>query len=202
MFVKNVEDISGGRYKVTMDDDVSFVLYKGEISKFRIAVDTDIDDTGYEQIMHEILPRRARLRLLNLLARRPYTEHQLKVKLIDGGYPESIADDAISYVSGMHLIDDYGYCRDYIFHSSTTKSRKRIVSDLLKKGVPACVIESAMSSIEDDGDLAEEDSLIYRLMEKRSYNKDTATYEEKQKMLRFLYGRGFACEAIDRCMKS
>ena len=71
--------------------------------------------------------KRAKMRVLMLLQRRPYTEYQLRSKLSDSGYEDKIISDTIEYIRGLNLIDDYKYARDYIAYSSSRKSRKRIM---------------------------------------------------------------------------
>ncbi len=201
MVITGIEELSRGRYKLRLSDDSIICLYRSDISGLDISEGMDMDASVYDRIFNEILPKRARLRILNLLAKRPYTEYKLRIKLHDGGYPDPVIDGAISYVKDLHLIDDFLYSKDYIFQYGSVKSRKRMMSDLLGKGVPKDIIDSAFKSMEEDGDMAKEDPLIYRLMEKRHFDVDNSTFEEKQKMIRFLYGRGFDREAIERCLK-
>lgn len=144
--------------------------------------------------------KKAKLRILNLLQRRSYTEYELRRKLSDSGYDEHISDEAIEYVRGLDLIDDFRYCRNYISYNSTRKSRKRMAADLQLKGVPKDLIREAMDSVRDEGDMADEEQLIRRLMEKRHYDPDDAGFEDRQKMKAYLYGKGFDPDAIGRCL--
>ena len=149
----------------------------------------------------EEIRKKARLRLLGLLQRRSYTEYQLRDKLSKSGYVDTVIDDAIVYVADLHLIDDSKYCRDYITYSSERKSRRRIRADLRQKGVPVDIIEEAFDSVLRDGDLADEEQLIRRLMAKRHYDPETATFEDMQKMKAYLYGKGFDPDTIGQCIK-
>ncbi len=144
--------------------------------------------------------KKAKLRILNLLQRRSYTEYELRRKLSDSGYDDPISDEAIEYVRGLDLIDDFRYCRNYISYNSSRKSRKRMAADLQLKGVSKDLIREAMDSVADEGDLAEEDQLIRKLMEKRHYDPADASFEDKQKMKSYLYGKGFDPDAIGRCL--
>ncbi len=149
----------------------------------------------------EEIRKKARLRLLGLLQRRAYTEYQLRDKLSKSGYADDVADDAIAYVKDLHLIDDYEYCRDYITYSSERKSRRRIRADLRQKGVSIDIIEEAFDSVISGGDLADEEQLIRRLMDKRHYDPTTASFEDMQKMKAYLYGKGFDPDTIGQCIK-
>ena len=144
--------------------------------------------------------KRAKMRVLMLLQRRPYTEYQLRSKLSDSGYEDKIISDTIEYIRGLNLIDDYKYARDYIAYSSSRKSRKRIMFDLYQKGVPKDIVNSALESVITDGDLADEEQLIRKLMDKRHFDPATATYEQTQKMRAYLYGKGFDSDTISHCL--
>ena len=59
--------------------------------------------------MKDVLLKRAKLRCMNLLKSRDYTEYQLRMKLRQGVYPEDIIDAAVAYVAS------YGYVNDFLF---------------------------------------------------------------------------------------
>lgn len=198
MIVLSIDNFAKGRYKVTLDNGESLVLYTGELGKLHIKEEAELGEAEYKKIMQEILPKRAKLRGLNLLQKRPYTEHQLRQKYADGGYPQVIADEAIVYLKGLHLIDDYEYARTFMTYKSSQKSVKRMMMDLMQKGISKDVIQSALASLEEDGDLSDERELIVKILEKRHYNPEEATYEEKQKIRAYLYGKGFDMDAIRR----
>ena len=46
----------------------------------------------------------------------------------------------------------------------------------------------------------EESELIEKLLIKKGYDKENATYEQRGKMYRFLAGRGFSSESIGRVL--
>ena len=86
--------------------------------------------------MQEVLPKRAKLRAMNLLQGREYTTAQLRTKLQQGYYPTEIIEQAIDYVAGFHYIDDLRYAVDYITYHEDSRSRRRIEQDLQGKGIP------------------------------------------------------------------
>ncbi|MBQ0028509.1 MAG: regulatory protein RecX [Lachnospiraceae bacterium] len=196
MVVSEIIELPKGRRKIITDEGEAFYLYKGELAKLNIITGEKIREEDYERIMMEILPKRAKLRGLNLLTRRPYTEHQLRQKYIDGGYPEQVIDTAIQYIKDVHCLDDYNYCVTYISYKSSSKSRRQIVNDLKNKGVSQSIIDEAYRKVEDNGDLTGEAEVIGRLLIKKHYNPQTATFEEKQKMMNFLYNKGFSMDSI------
>ncbi|WP_406544566.1 regulatory protein RecX, partial [Pseudobutyrivibrio sp.] len=77
-----------------------------------------------------------------------------------------------------------------------SRSKRRIQQDLMNKGIKSDVIERAL----EDEYTCDETDQIQRLLEKKAYNPDEATYEQKAKMYRFLAGRGYSSEAINRAL--
>ncbi len=196
MTVQSIENISKGRYRIRLEDGRRFVLYRAELSRLGIRENEEISDDILNEILTAILPKRAKLRGLNLLKARPYTEYQMRQKYIDGEYPQAVIDEAIEYLKSYHYIDDYEYCNTFIMYKSASRSRRRIVNDLLLKGIDKSVIYAAMDDMEHTGDLTDENDLILRLLNKRHYCSETASFDEKQKMIAFLYSKGFEMDNI------
>lgn len=196
MIVQEISILPNGRRKILLDNEESFVLYRGELSKLHIAENEELSESDYNKILQEILPKRAKLRGLNLLKSRPYTEYEIRKKYEDGGYPFDAIDDAVQYLKGLHLIDDREYCRIYMTYKSASKSRKRMYNDLLQKGVSREDIEFVMEELEYQGDMQPEKELIEKLIRKRHYDRENASFEDRQKMMAYLYGKGFSSELI------
>ncbi len=198
MLITEIIELPRGRRRIRLSDDSLITLYKGELKQLNIEVGAELTDEAYEKIMTEILPKRAKLRALALLTKRTYTEKQIRDKLYDGGYSEDIIDSTIEYIKDKNCLNDYEYCRTYLAYNSTGKSKKRMISDLRSKGVSADIIDKALQSAEEDGDMSDEEELIRKLIVKRHYDPESATYEERMKMMSYLYGKGFDTDVISR----
>ena len=148
--------------------------------------------------MQEVFIPRARSRAMHLLEKQDRTRFGLKKKLREGGYPELAIESAIAYVESYHYIDDVRYAASYVRYHQYGKSRRRIEMDLRAKGVSDEDIDRA---IETEFTISEED-MIRQTMEKRHYDHSSADLKERQRMYRFLMGRGFAYEDIDRVIRS
>lgn len=200
MLVTQISEISKARYRVYLDGQFAFVLYKGELSRFHIKVDQECSEEIYQQIMTQILPKRAKLRSMNLLQSRDYTRRQLEDKLKQGEYPPECVEEAIAYVESYGYIDDYRYAKDFIEYHLQTKSRKRIETDLMRKGIGKDIIDKAFDELEDLGVEQDELSLARTLLNKKKYCANTATKQEQQKMYGFLYRKGFQSDTIGKAL--
>ena len=188
MTVTKITEISKSKLKITIDEEFAFVLYKGELHHYRLQEGEEISDEVYSEIMEEILPKRAKLRAMNLLKARAYTVKQLTDKL----------RDAISYVISYGYLNDRFYAADYIEYNKETRSRTQIFNSLIQKGIPKEIVEEVWEeNVQEEGkDLEQKQILSW--MKKKNFDPAMASYEEKQKFSAFLYRKGFQIDAI-RC---
>lgn len=196
MIITDITEISKTKVRVCTDNGISFALYKGELRKFAIEKDNAFPEEQYDRIMNEVLLKRAKLRCMNLLKSRDYTEHQLVTKLKQGLYPEEVIDAAAAYVISFGYVDDIRYARSYIRYAGQTKSRRQIEHDLAGKGISREKISQAYAQCAEEDDVTEEEELIHRLLEKKHFDRQNATYEECRKMVGFLYRKGFVLDDI------
>ena len=101
MTVTKTEAVTKTRYKVYIDGQFAFVLYKGELSRYHVKEGAELSEGTYEKIRGEVLVKRAKLRAMHLLNAMGRTEAQLREKLKQGGYPEDIIDEAVAYVKSF-----------------------------------------------------------------------------------------------------
>ncbi|NBJ92836.1 regulatory protein RecX [Parablautia muri] len=196
MTVTDIKQIDKSRLEIEIDDTFTFVLYKGEVRAYEIKQNQELDEESYQKIMKEVLPKRAKLRAMNLLKSRSYTAFQLEEKLKKGGYPDGIIKEALDYVISFGYIDDERYAADYIEYNKEIKSQNRIYMDLSVKGVSKEIIERMWEGIVGEDKKELEKKQIFQWMQKKHFAAQTADFKEKQKMVAFLYRKGFAAENI------
>lgn len=196
MTVTELTELTRSRIKIKIDGEPAFVLYKGELRTYGIQEGQELAEEAYHEIMEELLPKRAKKRALNLLKNRSYTSAQLKEKLETGGYPEQISQEAVDYAASFGYVDDDRYAADFIEYNKETKSRMRIFMDLQRKGIPEPVIREKWESIVGDERQELEKEQIIRWVNKKHFSPETATLQEKQRIMSFLYRKGFSIDNI------
>ncbi len=199
MLVQEVRKKSDKKARILLEDGTSFVLYTSEVRKYKIAQDEEIAEETMREIMDEVLRRRSRLRLMNLLKTQDRTVDQLRNTLVRDGYPEPVIRQALEYVASYHYTDDVRYAQNYIRQMSGRKSRKQIEYDLMKKGVDRDTIRAALSKeMEESGEEDPDIRAILALARKRGFDPSVADREQSEKMIRYLLGKGFQYSSI-RC---
>ena len=106
MQVTKVESLTKTKWKVELDGQFAFVLYKKEILQFGIEVNGELSEELYEQIKKDVVLKRAKLRAMHLLTDMARTESQLRDKLKRNMYPEDVISQAIAYVKSFGYIKD------------------------------------------------------------------------------------------------
>ena len=196
MTVRTIQEINKSRVKVILDNGFAFVIYKGELYSYKIKEGEELKEETYDEIMHTVLPKRAKLRAMNLLKVRPYTFKGLRDKLTEGGYPEEIIDIAIDYVASFHYLDDLQYARDYIYTYKERKNKQKLIQDLINKGVSKDLIEEAFESELSTDETDYEGLQIKNILRKKGYYDREFSYEELQKLKASLYRKGFSSDKI------
>ena len=193
MTVTKIEPVTKTRYKVYVDGQFAFVLYKGELSRYHIAEDSELEEEIYQNLRKEIVLKRAKLRAMHLLNDMGITESQLRTKLLRNDYPPDIVEEAIAYVKSFGYINDAEYARNFIENRKEKKSKKEIYAALCQKGLPKDLIETALEErYADDDSIA----AIEAIVRKKKFDPKSTDYREMQKMMGYLVRKGFRYDDI------
>ena len=182
---------------ICLDNGDSFVLYKGEAAKLSLFENEVVDDTKYQQIMTEILGKRATKRAMHLLEQQERTEKQLRDKLAQGGYPKQCIEQAIAYVKSYHYVDDYRYATVYIRYRQEKESRQKLTQKLMMRGISKDII---MQALEEEF-VTDECEQIKELLKKRHYDPDNADEATRRKTAQFLMRKGLKSRDVFRVMR-
>ncbi|MEF9942047.1 MAG: regulatory protein RecX [Lachnospiraceae bacterium] len=193
MVVTRLEPVTKTRYKVYIDEEFAFVLYKGELTRYHIKEEAIVEEADFHKIKKEIILKRAKLRAMHLLNDMSRTESQLRTKLRQGYYTEDIIDATITYVASFGYINDNNYAINYIQNKQAFKSKKEIYAGLCQKGLAKEIIDLALEETYQEQD---EIDAIHKITEKKKYDCNTATDGEKKKMCAYLMRKGFRYDDI------
>lgn len=200
MIVTRIEPLSRSQSRIYLDDRFAFVLYKGELRLYGIREGETLKEDVYEQIVGELLEKRATVRSMNLLNVRPYTRRQLADKLEKELYPPRCIEAALRYVSAYGYVNDERYAQEYIACMQTKKSRRVLEAELLRRGIDAEQVQTAFRTLEENEEAIDEETLARQWLKKRGYDPERADYGQKQKMAAFLYRKGIGSAAICRAV--
>lgn len=195
MTIISITPLDKRRNKITFDEREPLVLYKGEMKRYHMEEDGILSEEIYDEIVDEILLKRARERVLYLLKDSDKTEQELRDKLKRGGYPSKAIEEAIAFTKKYHYVDDRSYGERYIESCSRRKSRNCIKYDLLQKGLDRDSVRELLDEAEVD-----EEGQIRRFLQKKRYVPSETDVKEKNKLRMSLARKGFSYETITRVM--
>lgn len=199
MTVTKLEPVTKTKYKVFLDEEFAFVLYKGELSRYGIREGEQIDDEVRRRVMDEVVLKRAKLRAMHLLEDMDRTEAGLLEKLRQGLYPEEAIEAALKYVKSFGYIDDYRYAKRFIESRQQTKSRREIYAQLLSKGVSSGQIDLAFEECSSPD--SERDAIL-QVFRKKRVDPAHATEEELHKIYGYLSRKGFRYDDIRQVIQN
>jgi len=139
--------------------------------------------------------RNARRKAMQLLEHMDRTEKALSDRLRQAGFSERAVADAMSYVKSYGYIDDSRYARTYLAYRMETKSRQKLIQELIQKGVDR---QTAVEAWEEEAALNQPDEweILKRTIEKK-YDRDTQLDEKEMRRLQgYLARRGFQFQDI------
>ena len=158
--------------------------------------------------------KKATEKAMALLLHKDRTASELKDRLYRAGFSEKASDFAFSYVSRFGYINDLRYATCFIDYHKTSKSKNEIRRKLKEKGVADDVLAEAFESYvlddeveagfvggyDETGASDPEVVALRALIRKRLKGREVSelTFEEKQKQMRYLAGKGFPIEKIRR----
>lgn len=200
MLVTEIKQHNKTKYKVYIDHEFAFVLYKGELHKYRLKEGEEVPEHVYRELTQEVLPKRAKLRAMNLLTKRPYTERKLRDKLEEGLYSTECIDSAIEYVKSFGYLNDKAYAADYITYHMESQSRRVMEQKLMQKGIDAKVIKECMDEITDHSGEDAEQEQIRRLFLKKYKGQTPQDCAEKTKMMNFFLRKGYSMSSVKRAL--
>jgi regulatory protein len=181
-----------------LEDGESFVLTSSKVSRLGLEEGGEIAEETFEEIMKS-LRAACMQRCGTLLGSRDYSEQRLREKLCDAGFPAPLVEDAVDKLHRAGYLDDRRYARSYVRSHLQDRSRLRITRDLAERGISGTDIEEAFAEVglEEDIEEAQKEQVL-RLLRKRGFDPDRATYEERQKTMAFLHRKGYPADLIRR----
>lgn len=128
---------------------------------------------------------------LDLLARRPHFEAELRAKLLARNYDEEQVEEAVMRLRERRLLDDRGLAEDFVEQQRSQRpiGRRRLRAELLRRGVDAGLAEEVVSSISEEDDEAAARDAAARWQSR-------AAGGERAALARHLERRGFGARAI------
>ena len=192
MHIIHTETINTKKTKITFDNGIECICYRPEIRKFDLYEDKEITVESYEELMKDYIEKRAKKKAMDLLIRSDKTEKELRDKLKRESYPEHIIDTTIKFLNSYHYINEDNHLETYIRYHGKGKSKILLKQELKRKGFDSEKIGYYLEEYHD------ERSELRMLIQKKAPNLQEMSMEEKEKLCKQLYRKGFSPSDIRR----
>lgn len=132
---------------------------------------------------------------MRLLEHMDRTEKGLFDKLLQSGFSEEAAQEALRYVKSFGYVNDERYAQRYIEGRIRTKSRQKIFQELWQKGIDRETIALAWETV-SSCEQTDERELIQSLVKKKCPEGVALDDRDKRRLCAYLQRRGFGLSDI------
>lgn len=138
---------------------------------------------------------------LRYLGRRDHASFEIEQKLKKKGFNEEIIESVLAELSDKDFLNDLNFSIKFISEKSELNrwGRKKIESELYKKGVQLKTIQQTLNSFYDN---LSQDQICLDLVikRKRHFLREEDPYKRLMKIFNYLAGRGFTSSDIKKAM--
>ena len=138
----------------------------------------------------------AKQKALDLLLYRTRTEKELYGKLLERGYSEEEAAEALEYVKSYGYVNDEDFARRFADSHRASQGRYSIRQKLREKGIDEMIINRILEELPD-----EEESVILELLTHKYGEPHKMEEKEFRRAYSFLVRRGFGSSGIIASLK-
>ncbi|MDE6029977.1 MAG: RecX family transcriptional regulator [Clostridiales bacterium] len=186
--ITDIQKQKRNRTRVSIYIDGEFVCGLDEVAAAaaRLKIGDEITADELKSVMEKSELNSAFERAVGYLSIAPRAKKEIYKYLLDKGYDKAVIMQTIDKLVSYHYIDDYLYAQTYIRSKSKKYGSFRISAELKQKGIAQSVVDELL----DD---APEDNITDIALKYIKSHKSA----DKQKLKRFLAGRGFSWDSIN-----
>lgn len=187
------------RYNIYLNEVFSFAVDESTLIKFGLTKGKILEQFEIDEITYDDEIAKAFNRALNFLSFQMRSEYEVKKKLIDTGFGESVVLEAIRKLEKLGFLNDETYSKALLETKKKTakKGPKAIKQDLIKKGID----KETQSKVLESFTYVEQVEIAKELAEKtvRANNKKTPM-QIKQKVQDILMRKGYSFSVINEIL--
>ena len=161
------------------------------VVKEHLKVGMEIDENKLSELILEDEKGKALAKAVKYIGSNLKTEKQLRDYLKKKEYNFATIDYVMDKLKEYDYLNDENFAKAYILTYSKKYGKLKLKSQLKMKGIKDSVIENLLEDVQSDS--------IDLVAKKYMKNKEL-TYENLQKLMRFLYSRGYEFDDINSCV--
>lgn len=183
---------SNKKLLVLFNDGSKLSVSPSSIADFNLYSGRDLTYSEYTQLKSDIDYSASKTRALRILGNRSLSTGELKKRLINKGDDENIAEQTVTWLNEIGILDDKQYALSIVKHYSTNGyGMSRIKDELYKRGIPREIWDEVLSELdESDADDATESYLRKKL-------KGSSDDSDIRRAANALIRRGFSYDQVN-----
>ena len=168
----------------------------------------DITEEKLAELLRDYVLPAGKKKALDLLLCSERTEYELRKRLQQEGYGDSVTDTILLYVKQYPYLNDERYALNYLYSYGGKKSMAMLRAGLREKGVAENLIENAIEQYTEErkaesagvDDSGEEEDLETRtlrnLIHKKAPEGTPLTHDQREKICTSFLRKGFSYSTI------
>lgn len=179
------------RCSIYIDGEFRFGLTKDLVLKYDLQEGEEISDQEIQNILFQEEKVKIRNRAFKILHYRQRSVQELKNRLINIGFNQSLVDEVIDDFIADKTLDDERFARAFVsdYTKLKPKGNKFIYYELMKKGISKEIITRLISE-------RNEKELVKMFVQKKLHNLNKSNPKERQKIIRRLLSHGFTPSVV------
>jgi len=135
-------------------------------------------------------------RALLILAGRPHSAAELRLKLRRRGHDADEVESALTRLRELGYLDDAAFAQSLVGWRSRSRGRRAIASELAARGVPREVSAAVLAEVDPEAELAAAQALLARSL------RDRGDERELSRAVAKLRRRGFDADTIQSALRA
>ncbi|MFP4697484.1 MAG: regulatory protein RecX [Eubacteriales bacterium] len=197
MKVTQLVDTTKNKVKVYLNDEYYFWLTKKEVKKLGLIEGQTIPTARLNNIIENIVFKKAKSKALSLLKYCDRTEEELKLKLKKEEYADEIINKVIDFLFEYNFVNDYRYAENYIENKKHKRSKKQITHTLMQKGIKREIVDQIFEKV-----TINEEEVLINLIEKKYFTRKEEYDNNIQKLYQYFVRKGFNPTLVMKIIKS
>lgn len=188
------------RLSIYLNDEFAFGLNAGVVAKFNLRKGATLSKDKIENILFEEEKKRIKEGAYRILAGRAHSEKELKDKLLQKGFDESLSARVVADLKEAKYIDDQAFALAFARSRILNKpmGEKLLRRELWQKGLKEELIDKAIAAAYSK---ETQEELAVKLVEKRkSHYQNLEESKRKKRLYDFLLRRGFDWEVAKKAI--
>ncbi|MBA2683998.1 MAG: RecX family transcriptional regulator [Gemmatimonadaceae bacterium] len=191
-----------GRFEILVDGSTVATLSLDGIERLGVRLGVAYTESLANRVVVESAALHTFDRALAMLAARPRAARDLERMLVRKGEPAEHVAAAVERLITLGALDDAQYARQFIRAkiSGAGLSRRRLQSELWRKGVARDVIDAALTEVLEVDEVDEDAQIAQVAAKKLRTLRSTDPATTRRRLYAFLARRGYDGSAIRRVM--